>query len=240
MSDITANQPPEAAAAPDAALTEAETPPEGGWTDEYVHKLRDENASWRTKYKPFEDSFQTYAPEEVETFLEVAKALKSDPVAAADWFEAVAKEIKGGATPEAAAAEVTPLADGEKPLTRAEVEALFAERETAKETAKAQFDQVESVNAEIKTLGYDPNDADGIQLMWLAVNKTGGDLAAADVLVKAQRQAVIDEYVEGLKATANGTAGVVGNVGGIPSGERAIKNLDDAEKAMRARLDALR
>jgi hypothetical protein len=207
--------------------------------------LRDEAAAGRTKLKQYDEAFQGYSEVEIDQFLNVARALTQDPVAAADWFEDVAKNIKQGMTEQQAqqAATETAAAAGvgaepaEKPLTQQDFERLLDEREATRATQKAQEDALQGVYAEMKTLGYDPDTGDGMRVMYLAVNSTNGDLAEADKLVKAEKQAIIDAYLEEKRKDAR-AAGVTPRGASIASGEREIKSLEDAHMAAKMRLSA--
>ena len=214
------------------------------FTPEYVHKLRDEAAGFRTELNPYKETFDGFADEEREAFLDLARTLKSDPIAAADWMEQVAKNIKQGMAPEAAEEKATVdvaekiIDDADKPLTRKEWERLTAEREQTQTETQQRQSAIDAVESEIRALGVDPDSADGIAVMQAAYSKTGGDIPAAYKLaIEDRNQAIIDAYVAAKAADAEGVG--AGVQGGTASGEREVKTLKDAAAAMRERLDAI-
>lgn len=229
------------APAPEGSAHEA--PPASGpdeFTPEYVHKLREEAASYRTEASKFKDTFDGYDESEVEAFLDLARTLKTDPVTAAEWFEQVAKNIRGGQTPEQAAEQATTAAPSpadDRPLTRAELDAYIAERETQRAQAEAQQNAIKEIHSEMKELGVDPDSIDGMAVMKVAYEQTGGDIKAAyKIAVEDRRNAVIEAYLAEKAKDADIAGNTAPGIGGIPSGERAIKNLDDSAAAMKERL----
>ena len=240
MSEI---QPPVVApeAAPVVDPAAAGLPPAGEPTvydEAYVKRLRDESAEWRTKATPYEEAFDGYDENEVATLLDLAQLLKTDPASAADWLENASRAIKeeqAKLVPPAPAAPVAPPADDDRPMTRAELASFLEERESTKAAERQRLADAEAIDKEVRDLGYDPGTVWGLRVMQVAV-ENGGDLNAAHEVVQGEKQKIIDDYVAEL-AAQGGAAGVTPAAGGIPSGERTIKSLDDAARAMRERLD---
>lgn len=232
--------------APEVEAPEVEVEPEvTDFTPEYVHKLRDEAAEYRTNLKPYEETFDGYQPEEREAFLELAQTLKRDPAAAADWMEQVAKNIRSGMgqeQAEVAAAEtvVEESKDSNQSaaLSAADFDRLLDERLSQREQQLAQAQSIREVEDEVRSLGVDPDSPDGLAVMQIAWKETGGDLQAAyKIAVEDRNAAIIEAYLE-QKAAEAGTPGG-GFQGGSFSAERDIKNLQDSKAAMLARLNAM-
>jgi len=167
---------------------------------EYVEKLRDEAAKYRTRSKELESKFEGWDPEDRDLFLDISKDLLSkDPKAAA----AAAAKLKG--VSEKIAAEVGAIEDElERPLTKAEMEQFIAEKEAEREKQTA----LNQVLSESKALGYEPGSREFAELTWRAINdkEAGGTIAGAHERILAEiaafEQQVIDKYVAGKKGQA--------------------------------------
>lgn len=215
-----------------AAATQADE-----FTPEYVHKLREEAADYRTKASKFTDTFDGYEDAEIEAFLDLARTLKTDPQTAAEWFEQVAQNIKGGQAPAAPAQQQAAPAADDRPLTRAELDAYIAERDRARSEQEAQQNAIKEIHSEIKELGVDPDSLDGLAVMKVAYEQTGGDIKAAyKIAVEDRRNSWIEQYLAEKEKDGGVAGSVPDGVGGIPSTERKIKSLDDAVAAMKDRL----
>lgn len=251
--DITIGADPVAAApASDAAASEAAAQAAAAEADPfdnaevqqfdrtYVQKLRDEAAKHRTDKKKFEDAFTGWEGEDADVWLDVIKAA-ADPNSkgsAAETLRKIADLLAPGdpAKPAAeAAAQAAEAAEGadaaSKPLTQADIDRIFAERE-----AQAQQDAaLKAIKDEAKELGYEERTADYAQLMFYANFETKGDLKAAHEKIQANRQAVIDEYVRTKAADANLPTGGTGG-GFHVSDEKKPKTISEASDALLAML----
>lgn len=192
----------------------------------YVEKLRKEAADRRTAHQPYAEAFGTYSAEEQAVWFDLAKELTANPKAAAEKFQQIAKEILGDPN----AAPPPPAPDADKPLTQAELEAKFAERDQAQQlkeiTAKIVSDATE--------MGYKVDTPEYRRLAFVAQYETGLDLKKADEMLKAERQAIIDGYVAD---KANGPR-LPQNGGGAGAEATPIKSFSDASDALRAMLAA--
>lgn len=210
----------------------------------YVEKLRNEAASYRTKYREanaYQEAFGS--AEDRETWRKLASTLYTDQVAGAQWMANIARDLGAGMTDEQAIkaagpepATITPPAavPAPKSLTADDVERMFTERDAKQHMDKA----IKAVETDAQGLGYKMGSKEYVSLLHLAANTTGGDLSKAHAIMEADKQAIIDAYVAS-KAAETGSRGP-GNQGSAPTGERPIKTLKDAEGAMRARLAAMR
>lgn len=216
-------------AAPEAVEADPfDTPETDQFPREYVEKMRNEAAKYRTKAKEYE-VFDSYADDERAAWKELAQQMQEDPATAARAMEQIAQQILGqdgeDATPEEVREEAAEF------LTRSQLENFMKEYEDKAEQSRL----VSAIESEAKTLGYEPGTADYVSLMWLNANKTGGDLKAAHELKKAEKQAAIDEYLAAKAAEADGTPAAA--AGAVPSGENGPPHdLQGSKAAMMERL----
>lgn len=238
---------PEAAQPAPAPAAQDTTEPEGdddsrfGEHAAYIKQLRQESAKYRTErnelVEQYGKRFEGLAPEDANLFLEVVEAYKTDPAAAARWMEENAQALRARLGPDAAAA-VQQQADADKPLTRAEVERIMAEREQAAQQQAA----VAAVNKQVTDLGIDPASYAGKALMLRAIEDHKGDIAAAHAAMQAERDALAKEAVAAFLAdkerTADTTAGVVPQAGASGQAERKAKSAKEAGEMFREYLEA--
>lgn len=212
---------PAAVAAPPAEETAVEDvlddlaglPEDTKFDKAYVAKLRKEAAGYRTKAKQY-DTFESYDEADRKVWLQMAELYKSDPAAAADYMEAIAKGVKGAAVP----APAEPAPGDDAPLTRAQIEALFSERENAA-AVKVETSRIES---EAAALGYTPGTKQYRYLCETARDETGGDLKAAHEAIEAEYQARIDRFVgEAARRVDGSPVAPAAGAGAPPSGENA-------------------
>lgn len=188
-------------------------------------------------------------PNDRQVLLGIYQQFLTDPAAGAEAFRALADQIAPAGTPASPSGTPpagAPPADGappdpDAPMTRAEFDEYNRQQAQTAEQAKAEQAAVATMYAEMKTLGYDPESSDPVkkdeadEVIWQAAHRTGGDLKAADAVLKARRQAIIDGYVNGKKADA-GTPGTP-ETGQSPSGSTPPGKVDP-RAAMEARLEA--
>lgn len=256
-SDITIGEPagapaPAATEAPPAAapaaVPEAAAPETDLFDDEkvetfsrdYVKKLRDEAAKHRTDKQRYEQAFKGWEPDDQEVWLTTIALANQNPDLAAAELSRIAALLKKDpdATPEQIAeAAAGPDGKGTKiepeVITKADLDRILAERETAAATERA----LTEIKTEAKELGYAEGTPDFITLMWLAQNETKGDLKEAHKKIEARNQAIIDGFVQSKAAAADQPANAAG--GGLSvDGSTPIKSISDASNALRAALDA--
>lgn len=218
------------AAAPESAAPAGEEEPKV-YDAEYVRKLRDGEAKYRTRYAPFRDAFEGYEDGEVEAFLELAKQLREAPEAAAQRMIEAAKAIYGDRFPEVLEGE-----QGPKPLTREDLERELAERDAQREQQAA----IASVEEKARSLGYQDDTADWRELMFLASTKHNGDLNAAHKAIEDRKAKIVEDYLKS-KADKNGRF-PAGTGGGQAAGESEPPSTGntwaDARNRLEAALDA--
>jgi hypothetical protein len=194
-------------------------------------------------------------PNDRQWFMDTMALMARDPQAGAAQLAAGADAIResfGGQPPAQAApapGAPPPAADpyapdpGEEPMTRAEFQQWQQERDEAQHMARLQ----DEILSEVRALGYSPDAEVGTKeyddysylLAMAGRPDIEGDLTKADAIVKGRDQAVIDAYVNGKSADATRPA-VPAIPGGQPaSGERELSSFEDADAAMRSRLEAV-
>lgn len=211
----------------------------------YVDKLRREGAKYRTEAKTvaeqlaqYNDVFGVYEEPDRAVWMDLARQWVNDPRQAASVMQQIATAVLGEAgdfanvdpttTPDPA-----PATDG--PLTSEQVQAMVRGEFEAVEQQRAQQQAVENIYAEVRAAGFDPKSRDGFAILWTANNETNGDIKAAIAKFEADRQKVVDEYVQ-QRAAGRGT--IAPKNGVVASASTPIKNMDDARRAADAFLRA--
>lgn len=209
-----------------------------------IRDLRDENASWRTKTRDYEGAFDGFGDDGRDFFLNLARTVREDPAQAATMARELA-ELLGEQTPSAGGAADLDSLDDDTPLTAGQVKAMLDQRDQTAAQQRAAEDRereveagIAKINEEAKALGYEADSLDHFQLLFIANKQTGGDLAEADKVLKANRQRIIDEHVSGKAREADGTATTAPQAGGAPTSEKPIRSLKDADDAMDDFLEA--
>lgn len=204
----------------------------------YVERLRKENATYRTRAKEYEDyakHFEPYGEEDRAVWTEAMRLFNEDPQQGADYLERIAQAVKAGFTQEQAEAIA---ADGsDEPLTRADLDRIFAERE-AKAAEDAAIARIEKQAVE---LGYDPASEEYAYLLHVASRLPDGDLNKAHAKIQAAEEARFEARLAKMQAEAEDSpVAPSAGAGAAPSGERQLKTWADADAAFRARLEASR
>lgn len=191
---------------------------------DYVKKLRQEAAGYRTKARSYEEAFEGHSDDSREALLWLAKTLRSDPTAAAKEMQAAAKTLLGGdATPaeEAEAKEV--LGDY---MTEARYLELREQEAVQQELKNIQF--------EAKELGYTVGSVDYRLLLQIAQESESGDLKEAHAKIQARDQAAIDRYIASKAEDAENSGKVFGGTAAVPGSSEPIRTFKDARAAMDA------
>lgn len=214
-------------AAADPAKTGLDALPEE-WQKE-VREAREEAKRYRLRAKEYEEVYDGLDDDGRGFLLELNKALKAgdSDTAQAMWGQLFAD-------PDAAAAAADPAAAGgdpDAPLTAADIDRLVEEKLATREAKRAEDQAVADITKDAEALGYKPGSRDYVNLLYVANNETGGDLAAADQALKAERQKVIDEFVAA-KATDSELHTTPAGDGSAPSGERQITDLRTAKAGL--------
>lgn len=201
----------------------------------YVEKLRSESANYRTKAKAAEEYLEVfggYSDEDREVWKEAARRFAADPRDGGEYLKQIADAVLAEYQ-EQAEAPITD--DHDKPLTRAEYQAL-REQERAQAEQDAEVARIEKKAAD---LGYDTASEEYTYLLTVASRLPDGDLDKAHAKIQAAEEARFQARLDKMKADAEGspTAPSAG-AGAAPSGERQLKTWRDAELASKARLEA--
>lgn len=194
------------------------------------------------------DAFATLAPDDRAIIAQVIGQIESSPEDAAHNLMAIAGMLRGDEPGAEGGEQVNVADDGEEPewVSREELDALINDRLTGFLTQHAidqeEQRQVEGILTEVKDLGYDLESEDPIEqargeALFALARRLGGDLTAAHEALSGVGQRSVDEFVNG-KAADAGRPGLPG-AGAPPSQERPLETMDDAEGAMRGRLDAM-
>lgn len=210
--------------------------------------LRDELARARDTYKPYADafggldetmrgrvagSFGGLHPDDLGAFANIADALNRDPAAAADMMIEAAGYLRGGGD-----ADMGDPIDGDGPMSRSDVDAMFNERDLK----AAQVTEFAKIHAEASELGYDLDSSDPVErakattLLNLAARNPDGNLNDAHQALAAWEQSVRDEYAKGKRTDAARPQSP--DAGASPTEERVLDGMDDAEAAMRSRIES--
>lgn len=202
----------------------------------YVQKIRDEAARYRTQlreteqgFTPFKTAFDGVRDDDREVFLNLISTYKQDPAQAAELFRQIADGLSPAQQAEVAEQVAEAKADGES-LTPERVQQMIAEAIQNDRAALQQQQSVEAIHSQVRAAGFEPDSLEGMSIMWLAVNKTNGDMGAAITEWRNRDQSVIDQYVQG-KAQQPGYLPPSGNAGTGAATPPMISNMQDARKA---------
>jgi hypothetical protein len=201
---------------------------------DYVQALRRESASYRTKakdFEPFAKAFEGYSDDDRTVWQEAMRLVSEDPKAGGAYLEQIAKALLAE---EQAAVEAPPAEGDDVPLTRAE----YAQMREAEKVQAAQEAEVARIESEAKELGYDSASDEYTYLLTVASRLPSGSLQEAHAKIEAAYQAKIDAYLAAKAADADGAGAPPADAGDAPSGERQIRNFQDARRAALARVEA--
>lgn len=204
----------------------------------YVERLRKESAQYRTKAKDYETyakAFEPYGDEDRQVWQEAMRLFNEDPAQGADYLERIAQAVKAGFTQEQAEA-IADSTDTDEPLTRADLDRIFAEKEAAAEKER----EIARIESEAKDLGYDPKSDEYTYLLTVASRLPSGSLQEAHKKIEASYQARIDAAFAKKAKEADESPAVPADAGYAPSSERPLRTWKDADAAFRARLEAAR
>lgn len=202
----------------------------------YVEKLRKEAADRRVAVKSYEDAFDGYNDAEREFFMDVIRGLKDEggrDAAARRALEVFQKLVEPATQPSPTAGQGEED-DEDRPLTLKEWKQL----QQQKEQQAAETEAVTAVKREAGELGYTEGTREYRRLMDIAIHETKGDLKKAHEVLETERNTFIEEYLKTKKDAAEQTLSSPGGAGTPPSQERKPVTMEDARKAMLARLQA--
>jgi hypothetical protein len=213
-----------------------------GWVD----KLRREGQRYREQattnqaaLDQYQQVFAPYDDGDRQVWLDLARTWVSDPAKAARVMQEIASGVLADGTPTEAADTATAVLDATadvdtSTMTPEQVQQMISDAIGERDKAAAEHTAIEGVYAEMRAGGFEPETRWGMMVLHAANHETNGDIAEAMKLVQADRQAIIDEYVQG---RANGTRAVPSPSGGVvAASHEPIQNLDDARRHAEAYL----
>lgn len=187
-------------------------------------------------------------PDDRRFFADAMALMATDPDRAAAMLEYGVQQIRealGGGEP-APGASPAPAPDGapadgddDRPVTMKELRELENQRQRDAERQELE----RTMLADARKLGYDPEATEGpaaadSNAYFFFLSRTG-DSEKAHQQVEAWKQAQIDAFVAGKSADA-GRPAPPADAGGAPAPKGApMETLDDADAAMRSRLDGV-
>lgn len=198
----------------------------------YVEKLRNESANYRTRHKPYEETFGGYSDEDREVWFEAARRFAADPKDGGEYLKQIADAVLAEYQ-EPAPADPD---DENRPLTVAEFNRMTSE---AKAQA-AQEAEIGRIEQQAKGLGYDIESPEYTTLLTIAARLPSGDLAEAHAQMEARDQAKFDARLAQMKEAADGAPVVPSSNGDVPTQERPIKDFRDAAAAAQSRIESVR
>jgi hypothetical protein len=228
----------DATPAPDPTPEPVQQDPEHvPWADH--KKLRDENATYRQRWQPLERTFGKLDPEMTQAFQHLAELYATDPAEAQAELRRVFG-LEGPSTDDE-------LGDPDNPpLTRADLEAYFADRDQQREQELAVARGREEIQTAAKGFGYEPGSKEYQRLLSIAYNEFMeddlGDRRPPAEAVKLAHESITSELEaysaaerkKWLESKEDGI-GVV-TTGGEPGTEKVPQTFKDAKKGLRAAL----
>lgn len=204
------------------------------YDEAYVKRLRDENAKYRTRAKDYDEVYGDLDDEDRQTWLELAKAWKTDPKSGVEQMDRIVQAAREQFKEDVAELEE----ELDRPLTRREYQEMQAKAAQDAEDAAS----VARINGEAEKLGYTVGTRAHRTLLMVAAEEVDdGDLAKAHEILKAEKQAAIQEYLDAkVREAENGLTQPPAGNGTAPSGAKQIKTWDDAARASAARFEAAR
>lgn len=206
---------------------------------DYVVKLRDQAANYRTQLREVEERanrygvFEDYDDEDRAVWLDLANTWQQDPYAAAETMRTIASRVLGdieqGQASEEFYDDMQEAQDQFGGVTPEQVQQIV-QAEMARQAAVQEMEtMIEGVYGEVRQAGIDPNSMDGYMVLWRASNETNGDVQQAIAAHNAYKQSIVDGYVQSKTA---------GSAPLVPNGTQGVQvqqpaSLDDAFKAAR-------
>lgn len=244
MSDIA----PAADPAAEAASVEAESAEQVDPFDQgaeqfprpYVERLRQDNQQLRDRYRPYEQTFSQFHPDDREALLHLANVMRSGDVGQAAQLMRQYADILSPAQQQQVMQQTQQVAQQQQDqqgqpqpqyMTKQEFEQAITEREQATQLEN----QVKDIYSEAERLGYPPGHPDHVKLLLMARDGHDGNLEAAAQALAAERERVIQEYLAAKTGQPNPRPAP--RTGSTPSDNKgAPTNLKDAKAAMDERL----
>jgi hypothetical protein len=204
---------------------------------EYVTKIRDEAANYRTQLREMEaranryEVLDGYDDDDRSVWLDLASTWQQDPFQAAAAMRDIASRVLGEAeTQQIEQDTLDAIDESDEWVTPEKVQQIVAAELQRQAAAQEMESMVQDIYGEMRTAGVDPNTLDGYMVLWRASNETGGDVQKAIEAHNGYRQSIIDGYVQS-KTAGGGAAPPPNGTTGVQRQEP--KNLDDAFAAAR-------
>lgn len=216
----------------------------------YVESIRKEAQRYRGEAQAasvYNDVFGVYDQADRDVWLDLARTWATDPNRAAEVMQQIAGSVLGEANTGAGSAGASGPGDSPngdavdqaltagEPLTPERVQELIDQQFTAREAKAQEAQQIESVYAEVRESGFDPNSAEGFMVLWNANHFTNGNIGEAVKMTNAYKQSIIDGYVQG-RTSGKVPMPNAGSGTSATAFSEPITNLDDAKKAADAYL----
>jgi len=230
---------------PDEVLNAGDIASQGGFTEplqsdvdrwdpdtrKYIESLRRESAGYREKAKAaaqYEEYFGSYDDQDRQVWFGLAQEMQRDPKAAAEYMKQISDGIMNSYQEQVPAAQQNP--SNPNYITMEQFKSW--QEQTALEA------EVAGIEREAGAMGYNPNNAEYIELLWTAQHQTNGDLNAAHEALEGNKQRIIDEYLASKSQDAGRMPQAPGGQGAAPGGQRELKTWADAQRALEARIAA--
>lgn len=170
-----------------------------------LREMREENASYRKRYQPFERAFADFDDEDREFLLSWLPTFRSDPQAFLETAETIVRSLKeltpseeAQVADEVATAEAEANAKGED-LTPERIEeivnAKLEERERTAAEERARAEAVEKVIVSVEERGFARGTPEHHDILRRMAQETDGDLDKAIEAHEQWRQSLIDGFV---------------------------------------------
>ena len=209
--------------------------------DEYV-SLRRENATYRQRYQPYEQTFGSLDPEMSEALLGIAQKYGEDPEeAAALLLAAFGIDVPSHDAPPSQLTE-----EALREAMRSEMESYFQQMTQQVEQQRTLAANRENIKAVAKSLGVEPDTKEYRRLLSLARDEFSvdefGDPVPAEQAIRAAHESItadLTAYEQQIRASFIEGVGDRGGVkvvgaGEATSGEKEITTLEDSKRALRA------
>lgn len=223
--------------APEAPPAEETTPvvapPEAGGAPDVspgkIAQLNREAQAYRQRAQEWERASRGWHPEDRRVILQLLEMGATDPEAAANGFLQVAAQLQRARAEQAAQAQAEP------PLTRSQLEQLWAERDEQQQVST----MAGQIEAEARALGYDPDlNLDGyVGFLAYARDRHNGDLQAAHAAQQAALEKIQAAAVEKYRKEKEAQAGQMGapSPDGTPGSSAQAPPMDFDEADRRTR-----
>lgn len=216
----------------------------------YVEKLRAEAGSNRTKAREIEAqlaeaqakleryaAFDAYGDEDMQIWAGMATDWQTDPAVAAQTMQQIAQRVLGDptSTPEEKAdaqaiLDNPAVSDAAETLTPEQVRQIAREETEAQRAEREREESVQKVFRTLEDNGFQQGTQEAFSVLWIANNKTDGDIEKAIAEYKAYEQSIVDRYVESVSKGGTPVQLPSAGAAGSPTIEPP-KDIRDAKRA---------